>query len=96
MNEKRINGELVDIELEESDLPDAAYTHRGRRASASSSRRLQRVQIEIAPEAVEILGAHGRLLSMRKRPYLDRHPEQAVYFNACVVARCSSGSATRT
>jgi len=63
-------------------LPPMAYTHRlgvGQRAVTSRG-----VEIEVERAAVEILGDHGRLLSMSKTWYEREHPGHTVYFNACI------------
>ncbi|MGB7588467.1 MAG: hypothetical protein WBM00_07135 [Solirubrobacterales bacterium] len=74
--------EHIVINLEEGDLPPSAYTHRLR--VGQESRGSGGVVIRIEEVAVEILGAHGRLLSMSKSAYYTEHPEDEIYFNACI------------
>lgn len=77
-------GEEV-VEFEDGDLPPEAYTHR---LPVGEEHRTRRgVRIEIAPEAVELLGHHGRLLSPSKSAYREAHGDNDVYFNACIFDR---------
>ncbi len=80
---KRKTERRVHLEIEEGALPAEAYTHRlpaGQRHRTPGG-----VEIEIAPEAVEILGLPGRLISASKTRYHEKHPDHhEVYFNGCL------------
>lgn len=80
---KRETDQGIHIELEEGDLPASFYTHRLPIGQVWRGRG-SKVVIQIEEAAVEILGEHGRLLSMSKSAYADQYPDHTVYYNACV------------
>lgn len=71
-------------ERREGEPPAVFWSHRLAVGQEAFADRRGRVRIKIAPEAVEILGAHGRLISESKTAYKDAHPGHHVLFNACV------------
>lgn len=80
---KRETDDAIYIELEDGDLPSTAYTHRLKPGEVAKGYGSD-VELQIGEIAVEILGDHGRLLSMSKTAYRDEHPDHLVYFNACI------------
>jgi hypothetical protein len=72
-------------QLDEGTPPKLIFTH-GLPPGERLEQAGDRPTIEISEIAVEILGQHGRLLSMSKTHYADAHPENEVWFNACIFA----------
>lgn len=80
---KHETGDAIYIELEQGDLPSSAYTHQVEVGQAVRGYGSD-VVLQIEQAVVEILGEHGRLLSMSKTAYSREYPDHLVYFNACI------------
>jgi hypothetical protein len=95
MKRHRTRHGAVLLELEPGDLPARYRNHERLPGERFREPLYGRFWIEISPIATNVLGRHGRMLSASKQAYVLEHPDNEVWFNACVFtgAGSSSGSA---